>query len=112
MKKTCIICPVGCELEITKQGDEYIVTGNNCLRGSEYGKSEMIAPKRVVTAIIYGQNQICSVKTDKPVDKDKINELLCFLNNAPKQTYKIGDVVFKNPLNLDCNVIITGTESY
>lgn len=110
MKTTCIICPVGCELEINEKDGKLVVSGNNCLRGEHYGKSEMTEPKRVITAVIRGENQICSVKTDKPILKNKINELLLFLNSAPQKNYKIGDIVFKNPLGFDCNVIVTGTE--
>lgn len=111
MKKTCIICPVGCELEIEKNGDEIVVSGNSCIRGIEYGKSEMIAPKRVVTALIRGKNQICSVKTDKAILRDKIEQLLDFLNNLPQKSYNIGDVAFEQPIGIDCNIVVTGIQN-
>ena len=110
MKTTCIICPVGCELEIYEKDGNYFVTGNGCLRGEHYGKSEMTEPKRVITAVIRGENQICSVKTVGAIPKDKINELLKFLNTADVKKYSVGDIVFENPLGLDCNVVVTGTE--
>ena len=110
MKTTCIICPMGCELEINEKDGSFFVSGNNCMRGEVYGKSEMTKPVRVVTSVIYGENQIVSVKTDKPIDKNKIQDLLNLLNQAPKKLYQVGDIVFENPLGLDCNVVVTNVE--
>ena len=110
MKTTCIICPMGCELEIKEKDGNFVVSGNNCMRGEIYGKNEMTKPVRVVTALVYGENQIVSVKTDNAIDKNKINDLLDYLNTAPRKVYKVGDIVFTSPLGLDCNVVVTNTE--
>lgn len=112
MEKTCIICPVGCTLEITKNGDEIIVRGNNCPRGIAYGKSEIQNPMRVVTALVKGNNCICSVKTSKAIPKQKINDLLKFLNTLPQDDYEIGQIICKNPLDIDCEIVITGKSEF
>lgn len=112
MEKTCIICPVGCTLNIKKNGDEIVVTGNSCPRGIAYGKSEVTNPKRVVTALVNGKNGICSVKTNNAVEKEKINDLLHFLNTLPKDEYKVGQTISKNPLGLDCDIIVTGISEF
>ena len=44
---TCIRCPMGCRLTVTKDGDQYTVTGNTCRRGEEYGIQDMSCPMRV-----------------------------------------------------------------
>jgi CxxC motif-containing protein len=50
-KRTCIVCPIGCQLEITVNDDESIsVTGNRCKRGEEYAQEEYRDPRRIITA--------------------------------------------------------------
>ena len=107
MKTVCIVCPVGCSLEIEKKGEELVVTGNGCNRGIEYGKSEFVCPKRILTALVVGENQICSVKTTLPVEKAKIKEVLKMLKQAPKKKYHVGEIVFNDIFEKGCNVVIT-----
>ena len=47
---TCIVCPIGCRMEITRDGDELRVTGNKCKRGAAYAREEARDPRRMVTA--------------------------------------------------------------
>ena len=47
---TCIMCPLGCSLVATKDGDEIKVTGNNCQRGEIFAKEELTCPMRIVTS--------------------------------------------------------------
>ena len=54
----CIMCPMGCNLTVTKNGDDITVTGNNCQRGVIFAKEELTCPKRIVTS---------SVKTEQGV---------------------------------------------
>jgi len=112
MEKTCIICPVGCTLNISKCGDEIVVSGNGCPRGIAYAKSEVTNPKRVVTALVRAKNGICSVKTSNAVPKQKINDLLHFLNTLPQDEYKVGQVLSKKPLDLDCDIVVTGISEF
>ena len=38
---TCIVCPMGCSLEVTlEDGKVLSVKGNGCPRGEAYGKNE------------------------------------------------------------------------
>ncbi len=106
LKTTCIICPVGCDLTIKKDGEKITVTGNACSRGITYGTSEITEPKRIVTSLIVGDKQICSVKTTKPIDKAKIFEVIKLLKKAPKKKYSQGEIVFKNIFGSD--IIVTG----
>ena len=53
MKKllTCIGCPVGCSMTAEVQPDGSVaVTGNQCTRGAQYAREELVDPRRVVTA--------------------------------------------------------------
>jgi CxxC motif-containing protein len=76
---TCIICPIGCALEVESRGceDNLFVTGNSCNRGVDYALEEIRSPKRMVTAtvsIIPGKR--VPVKTTIPCPKEKISALL------------------------------------
>jgi CxxC motif-containing protein len=76
----CIACPVGCHLTVsTTEDGTVMVEGNRCQRGVEYGREELLAPKRVVTAtmaVSKGNSPRVPVKTDAPLLKDLIPGLL------------------------------------
>ena len=82
---TCIICPRGCALtaEITDSG--VTVTGNACPKGEEYAINECTNPVRTVTACVRvanRENTMVSVKTDAPVPKDKMMDVMAALHQA------------------------------
>ncbi|HBP43612.1 MAG TPA: molybdopterin oxidoreductase [Clostridiales bacterium] len=108
MKTTCIMCPVGCELNIEKNGDDIIVTGNGCIRGETYGKAELTNPKRMVTALINTSKGVLPVKTTDLVPKNMINNVLNAIKDIYVDTAKAGDIVLKNVCNLGVDIIVTG----
>lgn len=107
MNLTCIMCPMGCSLEVTKTQDGYQVTGNNCIRGENFGKEEVTSPKRIVTALIHTSKGVTSVKTSAPIPKDKIFEVMNEIDKVYVKTAKIGDVVIKNVLNTGADIVVT-----
>ena len=105
---TCIMCPVGCGLTIEKNGSTIIVSGNNCIRGEQYAKEEMVSPKRVVTALVKTANGVLPVKTTKAVPKKMIFKVVEEINKITLKKAKIGDIIIRNVLGTDADVIITG----
>lgn len=109
MVKTCIMCPIGCELHIDKkQNGDILVSGNGCIRGEEYAKSEVTKPMRTVTSLVRYKDSVYSVKTTKPVPKELIGEVLKEINNIVllrKPRYH--EVIIKNVLKTGADVIIT-----
>ena len=110
MKKSfvCIVCPRGCLLTID---DEMNVTGNTCPRGEAYAKSEVTNPTRIITSSVRVNNRedtLVSIKTSAPVPKGRMLDVMAEINkvsvSAPTH---IGDVVIKNVLGLDVDIIIT-----
>ncbi len=79
----CISCPIGCRLTISEDPPgTIVVTGNQCARGEVYGREEMLAPKRVVTATVLtdsGSVRRLPVKTTAPLPKELITGLLSTL---------------------------------
>lgn len=110
METTCIVCPIGCHLKIENNNGDIKVNGNLCPRGDAYGKSEITNPTRIVTCSIINHQKIYYVKTTAPVPKNKIFEILKTIKKIPVTNcdYKIGEVVCKNILNTNADVIVTG----
>ena len=108
MKLTCIMCPVGCQLEVTKQGKEYVVTGNNCIRGERYGKEEVTAPKRILTTLVHTDLGILPVKTTAPIPKEKILDANKLIAKLHLKSAKTGDVIVTNILGTGVDVVVTG----
>ena len=74
----CICCPQGCHLMVDEEND-YAVTGNSCERGAEYGRTESMAPVRVLTSTVAcdgGQILRCPVKTNGAIPKETLSPLL------------------------------------
>lgn len=106
----CIMCPLGCALTVTKDGDEIKVTGNTCNRGAVFGREEMTCPKRVVTTSVKTDKGVKSVKTTCPVPKDKIFDVVKEIEKVHLKNAKFGQTVIKNVLNTGADVIVTANE--
>ena len=114
MKKLiCIVCPKGCNLTMDKKLN---VSGNFCKRGEIYAKTEITNPKRMITSTVIIDSKLIDrlpVKTSNPIPKDKIidvmNEISKIKVNAP---INLGDIVLKNVLNLNVDIVSTRTISH
>lgn len=105
---TCIVCPRGCRLKVD---DDMNVYGNACPRGEKYAVQELTNPTRTVTSSIRVTNRqytLVSVKTDKPIPKDKMFEVMKEIDKlsiaAPTH---IGQIIKEGILGLDSNIVIT-----
>ena len=111
MKLICINCPKGCVLEVGKSPDGTVsVTGNACPRGEEYGKSELLAPTRMVTGLVRvaGMRKPLPVKTRAAVPKGKIDEVLFAFSQAAVQLpVRIGDVIVPDVAGTGVDVVAT-----
>ncbi len=98
-KLTCIICPLGCALEIQLKDDKIVnITGNNCPRGKVYAENECTNPQRTVTSTVKCEDgSLISVKTDKPIPKEKMSECIAIINKAlATLPITIGDVIIED----------------
>ncbi|OQY34804.1 MAG: hypothetical protein B6241_03745 [Spirochaetaceae bacterium 4572_59] len=102
----CISCPIGCHLTVSYNENDVIsheniqVKGNKCPRGVIYGKEEILAPKRVVTAtcaIDSGLMDRIPVKSTGAIMKEEIDGLLEELYRIRlKSPVKMGDVIISD----------------
>ena len=111
MKKICIMCPMGCSLNIEEKDGQVVVTGNTCRRGQIYGTEEYTHPKRTITTLCKrADGGVVSCKTTGSVDKYKMMEVVKVISTlvAPVDA-KIGDILLENICNQNVNVVVTGT---
>lgn len=106
----CIVCPNGCHLQVDEKNG-YQVTGNRCPKGAEYGKNELQHPTRVVTSTVCCTGSVsprCSVKTDRPVPKERIRDVMEAIDRicltAP---VRIGDVILLDICGTGANLVAT-----
>ncbi len=96
---TCIVCPVGCSLVAEfEDGKVLSVSGNKCVRGKKYAETECISPMRTVTTTVKCENgEIVPVKTDKPIPKGKMAEVMKIINAThPVLPISVGDVIIED----------------
>lgn len=111
MNTICIMCPMGCPLNIQEVNGEVVVTGNTCKRGQIYGVEEFTHPKRSVTALVKTKSGgVVSVKTSTTVPKERIFDVVAEIDALrANDDAKIGDVLARNVLGLGADIIVTGT---
>jgi CxxC motif-containing protein len=87
------------------------VTGNRCVRGKTYAQQEAIDPKRVLPTsvkVIGGTRPLVSVRTDQPVPKRLIRQLMDQIRSlSVKAPVGIGQVISKDMMATGANLIAT-----
>ena len=108
---TCISCPVGCRMQVTvEKGEVSQVTGNACKRGEVYARQESLRPERMVTAVapVKGSSVPVSLKTERPIPKDKIAECMRdILKLNLRLPILMGDVLLEDVAGTGINVVAT-----
>lgn len=110
---TCVICPLGCRLECSKDGSELRVTGNKCRRGLAYAEQEMANPSRVLTTsvrVIGGTEPLVSVRLSHPIPKDRLRSTARALAHLTVRAPVVrGDRLLVNVLETGADLIATRT---
>ena len=112
---TCILCPNGCELDVTYSGEPtaetITVEGNTCPKGDDYALEELLRPTRTLTTSVFVRGGIqpqASVKTTVPIPRKAVvvarDALRGTILDAPVE---IGDVVARDIAGTGVDVIVT-----
>ena len=115
---TCIVCPIGCSLDVKDETGELSITGNRCQRGIVYAQEEIRSPKRTVTATaLITENQIADrklsvrrlpVKTSSACPKEKIPALLEDIYKLKVSLpVKVGDVLITGWNGEEIDIVAT-----
>ncbi len=116
----CINCPIGCNLKVYGDNEENIrVEGNKCPRGLQYGKDEVLNPKRMVTSSVplrkdenTGIYQMISVKTSEAVPKELIFSVIKEIKSIDLKSkgikkIEVGDILLENVCNTGVDIVAT-----
>ena len=92
---TCIVCPMGCPLVVTKTDEE------------------LTNPKRVITSTVKLEKSylnLLPVKTQDSIPKDMMFEIMEVLDNIKVSApINVGDVIIENILNTGVNIVSAKT---
>jgi CxxC motif-containing protein len=111
---TCVLCPVGCELEV--RGDragELEVSGNQCDKGVPFAVEEVLRPKRNLATSVPVRGtaaRMVSVRLSEPVPREMIFPVLAEIRKLrPEAPVRRGQVLIANVLATGVDVIATRT---
>lgn len=107
---TCTGCPMGCMVQVELEGENvYSVTGNGCMRGEVYARTEVVRPTRIVTSTVQVKGgDVLSVKTKEAIPKEKIMDCMEALKKVSVQPpVHIGDIVLEDVANTGVPIVAT-----
>ncbi|WP_282706863.1 DUF1667 domain-containing protein [Natroniella acetigena] len=109
---TCISCPIGCDVEFeVVAGEINNIEGNRCPKGKDYVITEYFNPTRILPTTVRvkrGVLPLVPVKTEEPIPKKLLEKAMKELAKVELEApVKLGDVVIKNILDTDVNVVAT-----
>lgn len=109
---TCVICPIGCEIEVELQdGEVACMKGDKCVKGKEFVLRELEEPMRILTTTIRIKGAkwaMLPVRTDKPIPKRLLFSVIKELANIELQApVKISDVIIRDTAGTGANILAT-----
>ena len=106
----CIMCPMGCNLTVTVNGNNVDVKGNGCNRGVMFAKEEVTCPKRIVTTSVKTDKGVKACKTTAAIPKNLIFECVKEVEKLRFKSVKFGQIIIKNVLNTGADVVVTAND--
>lgn len=113
----CILCPNGCELDVTfdeataPTTETIRVEGNLCPRGIDYAIEEILHPKRTLTTSVLvrgGRERLASVKTAQPIPREKLLDAREALRATVLQApVEIGEIALADVVDTGIDVVVT-----
>jgi len=110
----CVVCPIGCEIDVVHDGSKIIsMEGNKCEKSEEFVTQELIEPMRILTTTVRIQDSrwpVVPVRTDKAVPKRLFPRIMKQLRRVKLQApVNMLDVVVRDVLRTGANIIATRT---
>lgn len=110
----CIVCPLGCKMDVQVEGTEVIgVKDNKCKKGEQYARQEVFFPGRILTTTVETgdpEAPLLPVRSDNPILKDELEECMKVIaKHVVTKPLQPGDVVIRNILGLDVDIIACRT---
>ncbi len=113
---TCVLCPVGCELEVRGEaGGEPEVAGNQCDKGVPFAVEEVLRPMRNLATSVPVKGpagRMVSVRLSGPVPRELLFPILAEIAKLrPEAPVRRGQVLVANVLGTGVDVVATRTIS-
>jgi CxxC motif-containing protein len=110
----CVVCPIGCEIDVVHDGSKIIsMAGNKCEKSEEFVIQELIEPMRILTTTVRIEESrwpVIPVRTDKSVPKRLFPRIMRQLRRIKLQApVNMLDVVVRDVLHTGANIISTRT---
>jgi CxxC motif-containing protein len=110
----CVVCPVGCEIDVVHDGSEIIsMEGNKCEKSEEFVTQELIEPMRILTTTVRIEGSrwpVIPVRTDEAVPKRLFPSIMKKLTRIKLQApVNMLDVVMTDIAGTGANIIATRT---
>jgi CxxC motif-containing protein len=110
---TCVLCPLGCELEVTGTRERPEVGGNQCEKGIDFAIEEVLDPKRNLATSVPLKNsatRMVSVRLSGRVPRELIFPILAEISRLrPEAPVRRGQILIPNVLRSGVDVIATRT---
>lgn len=111
---TCVLCPVGCELEVaTDAAGGLAVRGNQCEKGVPFAVEEVLRPKRNLATSVPARGTadlMVSVRLSGTVPRETIFPILDEIAKLrPEVPVRRGQVLIADVLGTGVDVIATRT---
>ncbi len=109
----CVVCPTSCEVVAEWSDTELLsIDRAQCKLAWDYIRGEIFDPRRTVTTTVLvegGDMPLVSVKTNEPVPKDLVLQVMDRLAGVVVQApVEIGDVIVPDVLATGASIIATG----
>ncbi len=111
---TCVLCPVGCELEVEAGPDGCLqVNGNQCDKGLPFAEEEVLRPRRNLATSVPVRGtaaRMVSVRLTGTVPREMIFPILAEIAKLrPDPPVRRGQVLIADVLGTGVDVIATRT---
>jgi len=110
---TCILCPIGCELDVETDGGEIQVRENQCDKGLDFAAEEVLRPMRnLATSVPLAgtADRMLSVRLSARVPRESLFPILAeIVRLRPSPPVRRGDVLIANICGSGADVIATRT---
>ncbi|MEE9401482.1 MAG: DUF1667 domain-containing protein [Dehalococcoidia bacterium] len=109
---TCVICPIGCEIDVQLEDGNVVSTeGNKCAKSEEFVLQELKEPMRILTTTIRIRGAkwaMLPVRTNEPIPKRLLFKVIEELANIEMQApVKVSDVIIGDIAGTGANIVAT-----
>ena len=114
-KILCIVCPLGCEMQITQSDGELHFAEGICRRGQEYARQEIYNPCRLLTTTVKISSSefgMLPVRTSGPIPKGKLGRAMQQIAEiCVAAPVELGDVVCEDVADTGVSLVASRTIS-